>query len=604
MSQCTRQGVLPFDPGHPYLNQQLIAYIGNKRRLQPLLNEVFSRLLAVLKRDGIRACGGRRAPVFLDPFAGSGSVSRLARYLGCRVLANDWEDYAYPLSFAHLCVGESEACGLFRQHGGPERILARLNALPAPPPGERYICRYYAPSDTERADYRTERLFYTRENALAIDAIRGRIEALYPVAIAAGTAAREATAYKEKNLLLASLLYQCATHTNTSGVFKACHKGFGGHGRDALKRIMSPIRLQMPVLIDSPADAEVGCEDAETFVRSRASDLCYLDPPYNQHQYGSNYHLLNTIARWDKPPVDNALRADGRLKYKAGIRGDWVRTRSEYCYRHSAAPAFRRLLEAIDARYIVLSYNTEGIIPFDELVELMSTQGRVELYANEYVKYRGGRQSISRQVHNLEFVLVLDRSSAGSDADRARLQRAVQANRLAVLMKRSFRPEQIRRAFSLPPGTRDSLPLIGNGRSIELPMPHLYRFAPEAAGIAQTYAGEANGDLQPLIQKLGACELTDRREEIRVLIEILERGIREARARQQGGAGRMSHDAEALQKRILWLLRKFAHRKYRESFEQTLAELRVLARGNSQRYDQLNRGLEEVASLARARFEG
>jgi adenine-specific DNA-methyltransferase len=257
-------------------------------------------------------------------------------------------------------------------------------------------------------------------------------------------------------------------------------------------------------------------------------------------------------------------------------------------------------LEAIDARYIVLSYNTDGIIPFDELVELMSSQGRVELFGNEYVKYRGGKQSIARQVHNLEFVLVLDRSASTSAADRRRLERAVLASRLAVVMKRSFCPDKVRQVFSPPPGFRDSLPIPLEGKTVHLPMPHLYRFAPESTAIVEAIAaGGAAGDLrlpilQQLLEKLGACEVTDRREEIQVLLEIL----------QTPSACQRTRDGEALQKRILWLLRKFAHRKYREAFEQTLGELRVLSRRDPERFAALNRGLEEVEELARARFTG
>jgi adenine-specific DNA-methyltransferase len=575
------QGRLPFDLDHPYLKSQLIAYIGNKRALQPLLYQVFAGL----------AERASRAPVFLDPFAGSGAVSRLARYIGYRVLANDWEYYAYVLNHAHLCIGSREAGRLFPRQGGPQALLAELNSLPEPPEAARYISRYYAPACTESADYRKERLFYTRENALIIDAVRSRIEELYPDAGAPEAPAEgsQQPRFKERMLLLASLLYQSATHTNTSGVFKACHKGFGGHGKDALKRILSPIALQMPVLIDGQQRAEVGCQEARGFVRARPADLCYLDPPYNQHQYGSNYHLLNTIALWDKPPVDNELRRDGRLKRKAGIRRDWIRTRSAYCYRDSAAEAFRELLESIDARHLVVSYNTEGIIPFEELQELLASQGRIELYGNEYVKFRGGKQSISRQVHNLEFVLVLDRTRPPSAADRSRLGRAVEAHRLAVLMKRSFHPERIRNRFRLGPGRLDCLPVQLAGRTVHLPMPHLYRFNPQAAAMI-----DPAWNPERLLQDLEECECTDHQEEIEVLLRLLE-----CAAGEQG-----SRDGQALQRRVLWLLRKFAHRKYRERFEETLARLRGLAQSDPGRYGVLGRGLEEVAALARSRFAG
>lgn len=217
------QGHFHFDLDHPYLKKHLIAYIGSKRALQGFLCDVLSRTAVKAWEEGT---GGK---VFLDPFAGSGTVSRLARLIGFRVLA--------------------------------------------------------------------------------INAIRSTIERNYP---GFDLDDREE---KEKAMLLASLLYQCATHTNTSSVFKACHKGFGSHGRDALKRIMSPIRLDIPELIDSAPEksVEVFCEEAAVFARRHSGDLCYLDPPYNQHQYGSDYHLLNTIACWDKPAVSNELRTKGRL---------------------------------------------------------------------------------------------------------------------------------------------------------------------------------------------------------------------------------------------------------------------------------------------------
>jgi len=584
MTEGIRQGCLPFDLDHPYLKKQLIAYIGNKRSLQPLLYQVFSKIAGGGGGRGGGSSGGRtsgRAPAFLDPFAGSGSVARLARWMGFRVLANDWEYYAFVLNYAHLCIGGSEAQGLFRSQGGPQALLAALNELPTPPETDRYISRYYAPASTEAADYRTERLFYTRENALIIDGIRSRIEEMYP----------GPEDCREKLLLLAALLYQCATHTNTSGVFKACHKGFGGHSRDALGRILSPIRLQMPIVIDAPVKAEVGCQDAIQFVRCRPAELCYLDPPYNQHQYGSNYHLLNTIALWDKPAVNNELRCDGRLKHKAGIRKDWVKTRSAYCYRRSAGREFRELLDAIDARYIVLSYNTEGIIPFEELVELLASQGHIELFGNEYVKYRGGKQSIARQVHNLELVLLLDRNRSTLGPDRERLERSVVANKLAVLMKRSFRPEKIRQRFTLGYWTHPWLPIELDGRSYQLPMPHLYRFSPEAA---EMIGSDVAADLRPLLEQLSACECVDRQEEIQVLLDILRASSRQGE----------DCDRDALQRRILWLLRKFAHRKYRESFKKTVADLRRFAESDPEGFALLLRGLEEVTVLARARFEG
>jgi adenine-specific DNA-methyltransferase len=560
-------------PGHPYLQDQLIAYIGNKRALQPFLAGVFTRL-------------ARPGAVFLDPFAGSGAVARLARFLGYRVLANDWEPYACVLNYAYLCVGKEEATGLFRSRGGLMSMVAELNALPDPRPGREYIARHYAPRCTETADYRAERLFYSRENALRIDALRDRLEELYP------GFQPEGQTRKEKYLLLASLLYGAATHVNTSGVFKACHKGFGGHGRDALGRILAPVRLQAPVLLDG-ADAEAGCADAAVFVRGRTADLCYLDPPYNQHQYGSNYHLLNTIALWDRPEVSEERRPDGRLRHKAGIRADWVRTRSPFCYRSSAPQALVRLLDSVDARTLVLSYNTEGLIPFEELAALMEAQGAVRVLGSEYVKYRGGKQSIGRQVHNVELVLVAERGRRATPRQREAARRFLLEHRLRLLLRGGFRPGSLARVFPPLDGGRGILVRLGT-QNVPLPMEQGYRFTAEAAGALTTaaQAGEVPaGELEALYRALGSCACVDREEEIFVVLGILEN-------EPEAGARRI------LERRVLWLLRKLAHRKYRQRFEELAGELRARLEREPGRYAALAAGLPAVERQAAARFAG
>ncbi len=558
---------------HSYLQDQLIAYIGNKRALQPFLAGVFSRL-------------ARPGAVFLDPFAGSGAVARLARYLGYRVLANDWEPYTYVLNYAYLCVGKSEAEGLFRARGGLEDLLAELKALPDPPPERQYIARHYAPRSTEAADYRTERLFYTRENALRIDALRNRLEELYP-----GFEPQERER-KEKYLLLASLLYGAATHVNTSGVFKACHKGFGGHGRDALGRILAPIRLQAPELLDGP-EAEAGCIDAASFVRGRPADLCYLDPPYNQHQYGSNYHLLNTIALWDRPEVSAERRPDGRLRHKAGIRADWVRTRSPFCYHESALPALARLLEEVDARTLALSYNTEGLIPLEELVALLESQGAVQVHGSEYVKYRGGKQSIGRRVHNVELLLVAERGRRGSPRQREAVRRLLLEHRLRLLLRASFDPEALARAFPLLDDGQGIRIRLGGG-VLALSMEHRHRFLPEAADAltAALHAGEvAAAELEGLYRSLEACACPDREQEIRVLLGILGQE-REPRRRQE------------MERRLLWLLKKLAHRKYRERFQAVVASLKQEICRDPEGHRMLAAGLPALEKQAAARFAG
>lgn len=578
-----------FDLKHPYLTRHLIAYIGNKRALLGFLHYAVSRICNDLDQERV---------VFLDPFAGSGAVARLARLMGLKVLANDWEFYSYIINRAHLAVNAGEAAELFADRGGYEGIFSFLNNLSPPPETERYISRYYSPQDTAAADYRRERLFYTLENGLRIDGLRSKIEELYPgfaqeesnsrsnSRSSSSSSSRSRRRRIEKELLLASLLYQCATHTNTSGVFKACHKGFGGHGKDALKRIMEPIHLEMPVLIDSAERTEVFRLDAAQFLSGRSGDICYIDPPYNQHQYGSNYHLLNTIALWDKPAADIEFNTAGVLKNKAAIRRDWVKTKSPYCYKESAPEAFRMLLSSIDCRYLMVSYNTEGIIPFGELTDMLASQGRLDLFTSDYIKYKGGKQSISRKVNNLEFLLVVDRKRSSNQASQARVADLLVSKKLTMLLKSSFNPGRIAEHFT----TQDSWLVVESreGRDILLPMPHLYRLD---QGFELQLLELAIDEQRELIKRLNACECRDKMEEIGILVNIL--------------TGKLIEGERLIySRRVLYLLRKFAFRKYRREFESVFAHLSELAAGSPELFDRVGQGLMPLARLAAARFNG
>ena len=529
------------DSASDYLKKQLIAYIGNKRRLLPFLGDVFSELQNRLpQRSG--------QPVrFGDCFAGSGSVSRLAKSMGYSVAVNDWEFYSEVINTAHIAVSSGECSGI----GG---IIDELNSLKVPESGSEYISRHYAPEHTESADFRYERLFYTRENALFLDAVRERIEQIIP-----GWELDE-NERRRKFVLLASVLYQAATHANTNGVFKAYHKGFGGHGRDALSRIMAPMKLQVPLMLPRREGCgyEVSRNDAADFVCGRSFDICYLDPPYNQHQYGSNYFMLNTIALWDKPEVDGSRQQDGSLKIKAGIRGDWRDTRSGFCYSVSAAEQLSRLIRQIDARHIVLSYNTEGIIPFEELIDILSSLGKTEIFCKDYVIYRGGRQSIGRSNRNVEYQLVLTPSEKSEASDKAAIKKILKARAVITLLNERFSPKRLEDNFRCEDGL---VHFDRGGRHMEFASADLFSFK------AVPSVSEINRfdrvSLDQLHNRLLRCRCRDRREEAEIIISL----IRE----HQSGGSKAAY--RRYWKRLIATVRKFAFRKYRSEFLKFYADL-------------------------------
>ena len=379
------------DIKNKYLKENLIAYIGNKRRLLPFIENVF---LEILDKD-------KNVKTALDLFAGSGSVSRLLKTLDLEVYSNDWEYYSYILNYAHIHINIEDTKNMFLHTGGLQNTIETINNIDRIKNKDRYISKYYSPKNDYNPDLKNERLFYTQYNGTKIDIIRHNIEELYK---------NNAINQKEYFYLIASLIYEAATHTNTSGVFKAFHSGFGGRNKDALNRILTPISLKELPLYNGK-NGYVSMLDANEFViknKNKKFDLVYLDPPYNQHQYGSNYHLLNTIALWDKPKINKNIYINGKKTDKGGIRKDWIKTKSDYCYKKTAKNSLINLLENINANHIVMSYSTDGIIEFDDLISILENKGDLKIATSEYVKYRGAKRSIVNKTKNIEYLFVVD----------------------------------------------------------------------------------------------------------------------------------------------------------------------------------------------------
>ena len=215
-------------------------------------------------------------------------------------------------------------------------------------------------------------------------------------------------------------------------MFKGFHNGWGGQTGTALYRIAGDLRLTMPVFWDNGRENLVFREDAQTLAErlSREEiDIAYLDPPYNQHPYGSNYHVLNSVALWDKPALSQQITRGT----KAAIRTDWrTQRRSAYNYRDEASRAYDRLLDTIRARYILTSYSTDGMIPLESLLQSNVQRGHVSVVMQGYKRYRVSSQRFSRKPMNVEFVLVVD-THRTSDVSAAELRRIICRHEAEVL---------------------------------------------------------------------------------------------------------------------------------------------------------------------------
>jgi adenine-specific DNA-methyltransferase len=359
-----------------YLTQQLLTYLGNKRAL---LDFIGSAAQTVRRR-----LGGEKLSTF-DVFSGSGVVSRYLRRHSRHLIANDLEPYAAVISRCYLANPNPALLAELAHHHA--RVLARL-AGEGLRPG--FIAQLYAPANDHDIQP-GERVFYTSRNARYLDSARQLLEEV-PGEL--------------RHFLLAPLLAEASVHANTSGVFKGFYKNaqsglgqFGGNHRDALRRILGDIELPFPVFSNFAVDCEIHQREANQLVEELDEvDLAYLDPPYNQHPYGSNYFMLNLLVDYAPPAATSLV---------SGIPTDW--NRSDFNKRPRALAALAKLVQGVKAKFLLISFNSEGFISRQEMLDLLEPLGRTEVLETPYNTFRGSRNLQARDPHVAEYLFLVER---------------------------------------------------------------------------------------------------------------------------------------------------------------------------------------------------
>ncbi len=341
----------------------MIKYIGSKRRLVPVLAELASR------------AGARRA---LDLFTGTTRVAQAFKGQGAEVTAVDCTRYATTLAQCYIATDAARV-----DLSGLEAAVARLHAL-AGRPG--YVTDTFC--DRSR--------FFQPANGARIDAVRQAIADDY-----AGT-------WLEP-VLLTSLVEAADRVDSTTGVQMAYVKAWS-------PRSFRPLQLRVPALQAGPGRA-VRADAVAVAGELGEFDIAYLDPPYNQHRYESNYHIWETLVAWDAP-----------AHYGVACKRDDLRTgvRSPFNSRRTIATALESVVRDVRAGLVVLSYNDESWVSLDDLVDMCSVRGSVEVLSFPSSRYVGARIGIHNRagervgtvgrLHNVEYLLV-----AGDHADVRRV---------------------------------------------------------------------------------------------------------------------------------------------------------------------------------------
>ncbi|WP_413906951.1 DNA adenine methylase, partial [Candidatus Endomicrobiellum trichonymphae] len=308
-------------------------YIGSKHKLVPFLKSTIHSVAGMDLKD----------KVFCDIFAGTGAVGRNFKSEVRQVIANDVEYYSYVLNRNYI--------GNHRPLPDAFDFLRELNALPLI--GNGFIFSNYC------AGSGSGRQYFSDFNGKKIDAIRQKIEEW------------KKTRGVSEDLyfyLLASLLESADRVANTASVY-------GAFLKQVKKTALKELILEPADFTLNENEHQVFNKNSNELIKNITGDILYLDPPYNQRQYGSNYHMLNTIAKYETF-VPNG---------KTGLP---AYSRSLYCSSASVLSEFESLIKNASFKYIFLSYNNEGLMSVDNVKTIMQKYGKYSLAATKYQRFK------------------------------------------------------------------------------------------------------------------------------------------------------------------------------------------------------------------------
>ena len=325
---------------------------------------------------------GKESFVIADMFSGSGIVSRFFKRYSSNLIVNDLEGYSYTLNQCYLSNVKSVELNKLKKWYKylTKELSKKLH--------KGFISNLYAPKDSNNIKI-GERCFFTTRNAMYIDTCRQLINEIPD---------------KYRMYFIAPLLTEASIKNNTSGVFKGFYKNsmtgigqFGGNDENALSRIKKDIVLQFPVFSNFNCNYEIFKEDANALVKDIGLvDILYLDPPYNQHPYGSNYFMLNLINDYIEPK---------KISTVSGIPVDW--NRSIYNKEKESRNAFEQLCLNAKAKYLLISFNSDGYIKNKDMLKIVENIGKVKVFEKKYNTFRGSRNLRSRNIHVKEFLYLV-----------------------------------------------------------------------------------------------------------------------------------------------------------------------------------------------------
>jgi len=334
-----------------------LNYIGSKRTLLPLYAPIFDRYLTPTS-------------TFADLFCGTGVVSSFvqARYPTIKLVVNDLQRYATTVTAARLASYTREEVAALRIH------MTAMNELRS----NGFFATHYADK------------YFSRENCERLDGCRRYLE----------TTALDTKLY---TFLLAALVSSADAVANTAAVY-------GAYLKKVKASALAPLHLaQLPLADTPPSTVTVTTSDICKLETEVVFDVLYLDPPYNARQYGSNYHVLETIVKYDEPELKGVTLLPPYPK-------------STFCSkaRDNAFVALKTVVDRFHWKVLMLSYSSDGIIPLESIVELLLGKGKVILYEVQYKRFQSQAKATGKEV--TEYLVVCEAGAVTERAEEARLE--------------------------------------------------------------------------------------------------------------------------------------------------------------------------------------
>lgn len=314
-------------------------YIGSKQKLAPW---IFECIRQTYENDNQKL----DQAIFADIFAGTGQVARFFKDKVGKVISNDLESYSYILN-SHYIKNSS--------------IIDNPFNLINQTPQEGLFYKKFSPNKIKN-DINCKRMYFTTDNAKIIDSIRMQIESL-----------KESNKVSEQQYiwLLASLIESTDIVANTTSVYGAFLKKFK-------KAALKPLPFKAVDYKITNQNNEVYQKDANQLITEISGDILYLDPPYNQRQYGANYHVLNRLIEYTDFTSD---KKTGLSEYN----------KSNYCKRNVVESEFESLIKNAKFKYIFISYNNEGLILEEKFKSIIETYGEHKIFKKEYKRFKADK---------------------------------------------------------------------------------------------------------------------------------------------------------------------------------------------------------------------